>query len=599
MNALRRTTMGNVGLLVFLAFLFQVVAALALPGSRASADQFPATLTEGPQLTKQGQEITVQLQLSPLTAPDWDNVFVNLVVYAGGRVFTVSHSVYEMVYQAVYTTVYGKVYSQATLVPGQVYQYLLGLAYTLPAGITLAAGDRIVLSVYSDVYQAWTYEWTVPTPPPEYPVVVVPVPTTVPTDTGVLRIDPARDEAILRVDPQKVDALLRDPSVTEVRLGIPPTVRTAVMAVDIPPATVTGSETHQKPLVAELGVAGAVQLSPGTVTSDDLKYTDEQGVQRQGNLRIAASRLSQDEAAALLEKLDRTAYGNQQPVADVYEVEAQVVADGQVVGTAPRARKPLVLVLTFDKGKVEASGAPVEATMIYVWNEATGTWDPCATKVDPVTGKASTSRPTLSKYTVMAYRRTFADIAGHWAQRDIEIMAGRFVARGVTPTTFLPNGKVTRAQFAAFLQRALGIPEEKPAQPTFSDVAPDAWYYGAVEGLAKAGLVLGWQGKFRPDDLVTREEMATMVVRGIAYDGKKVTLTGQEVEELLARFTDRNSISDWARENAATAVKAGIVLGRAVDSESPVYAPKDDAMRAEAVTMIKRLLKFLGWFGQP
>lgn len=587
MSRIRRTTLGNLALLVFVAFLFQVVAALASP-ARVSAQTGTNIVVGGPQLFEGATTITVTLQLTPLTATDWHSVFVKWTVYHQGRVFaTISRSVYDLVYQKVYPTVYGTVYSA-----WDAQGFLLELTYTLPKGVALVGGDSVGLSVYTAEEELFSHAWDVTTRPP---VVTVPVPTTVPTDTGVLRIDPTRDEAVLRVDPAKVEALLKDPKVTEVRLGIPPTVSTATMAVDIPPAVLTGSQTYGKPLVAELGTAGQVELKPGTVRAEDLKYRDDRGVERQGNLRIAASRLSQDEAAPLLAKVDRSQFGNQQPVAQVYEIQAQVVADGKVVGAA-RPTKPLVLVLTFDKGKVEASGAPIEATMIYVWNEATGTWDPCATKVDPVTGKASTVRPTLSKYTVMAYRRTFADIAGHWAQRDIEIMAGRFVARGVTPTTFLPNGKVTRAQFAAFLQRALGIPEEKPAQPTFSDVVPDAWYYGAVEGLAKAGLVLGWQGKFRPDDLVTREEMATMVVRGIAYDGKKVTLTGQEVEELLARFTDRGSISDWAQESAAIAVKAGVVLGRAVDSESPVYAPKDDAMRAEAVTMIKRLLKYLGWF---
>jgi len=590
MSRIRRTTLGNLALLVFVAFLFQVVAALASPTNASALTG--VSMVEEPRLPEGAKSITVKLQLSPLTPSEWDNVFVKLMVRHQGQVFTISRSVYELVYETVYATVYATVYSEPQTNPNWV---LLGLTYTLPEGVALVAGDSIVLSVYQDGSEVLTQTWPVPTPPPEYPVVTVPVPTTVPTDTGVLRIDPTRDEAVLKVDPAKVEALLKDPKVAEVRLGVPPTVTTATMAVDVPPAALTGSQTYGKPLVAELGTAGQVELKPGTVTAEDLKYKDERGVERQGNLRIAASRLSQDEAAPLLAKVDRSQFGNQQPVAQVYEVQAQVVADDKVVGTA-RPKKPVVLVLTFDKGKVEASGAPIEATMIYVWNEATRTWDPCASKVDPVTGRVSASRLTLSKYTVMAYRRTFADIAGHWAQRDIEIMAGRFVARGVTPTTFLPNGKVTRAQFAAFLQRALGIPEEKPAQPTFSDVAPDAWYYGAVEGLAKAGLVLGWQGKFRPDDLVTREEMATMVVRGIAYDGKKVTVTGQEVEELLARFTDRGTISDWARESAAIAVKAGIVLGRAVDSESPVYAPRDDAMRAEAVTMIKRLLKYLGWF---
>ncbi|MEW6399697.1 MAG: S-layer homology domain-containing protein [Bacillota bacterium] len=597
MSTIRRTTLGNLALVLFVAFLLQVV--MATGGLVGDARAATSLTTTGATLSKTGDgRVNVTIRLSPITAADFNAGWTLRFSLPGrqGVEITMPGLTWDVagqVYASVYTTgVYAKVYAT---VYANVYQMLLALHYLPSPDVYVGPGYYVRFTraeldgTPPTVYLEGVFE------PPEAPP-VTPVPTTVPTDTGVLRIDPARDEAVLRVDAAKVETLLKDPQVAEVRLGIPATVDAGTLAVDIPPATVTGSEAYQKPLVAELGAAGQIELRPGTVTADDLKYTDERGVERQGNLRIAASRLSQDEAAPLLATADRSQFGNQQPLAQVYEVEVQVVADGKVVGTAPRAKKPLVLVLTFDKGKVDASGAPIETTMIYVWNETAQTWDPCASKVDPVTGKVTTERPRLSKYTVMAYRRTFADIAGHWAQRDIEIMAGRLVARGVTPTTFLPDGKVTRAQFAAFLQRALGIPEEKPAQPTFSDVAPDAWYYGAVEGAAKAGLVLGWEGKFRPDHLVTREEMATMVVRGIAYDGKKVTLGEQEVATLLAGFTDRGSISDWARDNAAIAVKAGIVLGRKVDSEPPVYAPKDDAMRAEAVTMIKRLLKYLGWF---
>lgn len=595
MATLRRTTLGNLALVLFAAFLLQVVMAAGGYVGDARADTLsvsPAT----PAVSKTDGRVTIQqVTLWPITSPDFSvdwKLSLNLPGLSGEidlGDWTVSDTVYQAVYvdTTVYATAYVSVYQT-------VYRMLLTLQYLAPPSVYVGSGYYVEFTerVWDETAQT-VYLTGVFRPPPSGAAPAGP--TILPVDTGTVYVDPSKDEAVLKVDPAKTEQQLKDPSVTEVRLAVPPTVTATTLAVEIPPATVTAAQTYGKRLVAELGAAGAVELSPGTVSADDLKYKDAQGVERQGNLRVAAARVSEDVAAPLLQGLDRSTFGNQQPVAQVYEIQAQVVADGQVVGT-PATRKPVVLVLTFDKAKVDASGAPVETTLIYVWDEASRTWTPCASKVDPATGKVTAVRPHLSKYTVMAYKRTFADIAGHWAQRDIEIMAGRHVARGMTATTFVPSGKVTRAQFAAFLQRALGISEETPAQPTFSDVAPGTWYYGAVEAAAKAGLVLGWQGKFRPEDLVTREEMATMVVRGIEYDGKKVTLTGQEMEQLLAGFPDRGSISDWARENAAIAIKTGIVLGRGVDSQAPVYAPKDDAMRAEAVTMIRRLLEWLGWF---
>ena len=596
MTNIRRTTIGNLALAIFVAFLLQVV--MAAGGLIGTAH---AGTIDNEQVVKAKDRIQVTVTLSPITdfdfGKEWSlqlNLPTRLVVTVPSLKWNeVAPKVYKSEYPDVPGQVYGTVY--ATVYEGipNAYQMLLTLNYLLPSG---EDGTEWIVD-----FQTWEWYSTSKTvylagifkpPPSPEPTPAPTPPTTVPTDTGTVRIDPEKDEAVLKVDPEKVEAQLKDPAVEEIRLGIPSTVKAATLAVDIPPVTVTGAETYQKPLVAELGAAGAVELKPGTVSADDLKYTDERGVERQGNLRIAATAMSQEQADPLLSRLDRTAFGNQQPVAQVYEIEAQVVADGQVVGTAPRARKPLVLVLTFDKGKVDASGAPIETTQIYVLNEATQTWEVCASQVDPVTGKVTTKRPHLSKYTVMAYKRTFADIATHWGKADIEIMAGRLVARGMTPQTFVPDGKVTRAQFAAFLQRALGIPEEKPARATFSDVASGAWYYGAVEAAAKAGLVLGHQGKFRPDDLVTRQEMATMVVRGIAYDGKTVSLTEDEVAQLLNKFADNGSISAWARSTAALAVKTGIVLGRSPDQ----YAPAGDGTRAEAVAMIKRLLKYLGWF---
>ena len=122
----------------------------------------------------------------------------------------------------------------------------------------------------------------------------------------------------------------------------------------------------------------------------------------------------------------------------------------------------------------------------------------------------------------------------------------------------------------------------------FKDVQPGAWYYGTVEGAYAAGLINGYEdGTFRPEQEITREEMAALIVRALKYAGQEVIV--DDVDAILARFEDASKISPWAKEEAAQAVASGIIIGR-----DGLFAPKDNATRAEAVVMLKRMLVKLG-----
>ena len=185
----------------------------------------------------------------------------------------------------------------------------------------------------------------------------------------------------------------------------------------------------------------------------------------------------------------------------------------------------------------------------------------------------------------------FSDIQGHWAQSDIMVVTDIGIAGGVTKDSFAPNGLVTRAQFAAFLIRSLRIAEANSAAGSFSDVNSSAWYYGAVEAARAAQLVGGYpDGNFRPNQPITRGEIAVMVVRALAFQAATpVSVTSPEVV-LAARFVDGNFIATWARSAVAQAVEANIVNGR----EGRRFAPQENASRAEAVVMLKRMLVSTG-----
>ena len=99
----------------------------------------------------------------------------------------------------------------------------------------------------------------------------------------------------------------------------------------------------------------------------------------------------------------------------------------------------------------------------------------------------------------------------------VERMADLKVTTGCGDDKFCPDNNVTRAQMAVFLSRALKLPDGPDAG--FSDVAADAWYAVEVDKLAQSRITQGCgDGKFCPDDDVTRAQMAVFLARAVELD---------------------------------------------------------------------------------
>jgi len=205
---------------------------------------------------------------------------------------------------------------------------------------------------------------------------------------------------------------------------------------------------------------------------------------------------------------------------------------------------------------------------------------------------AKLKRPANSVYAVLERTKTFADIAGHWAQEEIEHMAGKLIVEGVEPQSFQPNRHITRAEFATLLVRSLGLPTVgDEASVSFSDVSAGDWYADAVETAAAAKLIYGYpNGTFQPNATITRAEMAAMIVRAIGYvDTPPQAYTSPNaIEAALARYEDRSDVG-WARESMGIAVIEGIIEGMSETSLSP----NDNATRAQATVMLQRWMKNL------
>ena len=114
----------------------------------------------------------------------------------------------------------------------------------------------------------------------------------------------------------------------------------------------------------------------------------------------------------------------------------------------------------------------------------------------------------------------FTDVrADMWYYEAVQYVYEKELFAGVTTTTFEPNAPMTRAMLVSVLWRLEGRPEAPSTNP-FSDVQNGKWYTSGVLWAASKEIVSGFpNGTFAPDDSITREQMASLMMRYAIYKG--------------------------------------------------------------------------------
>lgn len=200
----------------------------------------------------------------------------------------------------------------------------------------------------------------------------------------------------------------------------------------------------------------------------------------------------------------------------------------------------------------------------------------------------SFKRKGNSVYAAVKGSVSYTDIAKHWARSDIQLMANKYIVEGNTLTTFGPNKAITRGEFAMFIAKGLGLTGDRSAAAKFKDVNTNTTLATYIGAASKAGIIQGMtDGSFKPNSLVTREEMASMMVRAASAAGVQIVLK-QTSANALKKFTDRAKIGTWAQTDVAKAVEAGVITGMS----NGAFGGKNNATRAEAAVMVKRLLNY-------
>lgn len=198
---------------------------------------------------------------------------------------------------------------------------------------------------------------------------------------------------------------------------------------------------------------------------------------------------------------------------------------------------------------------------------------------------------TDGMFAPISYASSFADMNGHWARDAVNDLASRMILTGTDDSRFHPGAAATRAEFAAMLARALGLPAAESIG--FRDAEAGAWYSEIAAEAAEWGIVQGYaDGTFRPSAPVTREEAVAMIGRAMAVAGLNADAGDRDASAGLAAYADGDLVGPWSRAAWAVALREGLVTGYAGE-----LRPQAPVTRAETAALVERLLTRAGFIG--
>ena len=172
--------------------------------------------------------------------------------------------------------------------------------------------------------------------------------------------------------------------------------------------------------------------------------------------------------------------------------------------------------------------------------------------------------------TLAANKSGYSDVPDkNWASQSIAQCKQYNLLQGIGNGKFGLGQKMTRAAYAAALCRLMGWKTVTPQKGSYTD-NQDAkkWYYSAIETASAHDVFSGHSTTCRPNDPITREEMAAMTVRALGYS----TLSGTVQDE--CPFTDVSTNPGYI----TLAWRMGLVVGMNLTT----FAPKNDTTREQA-----------------
>ncbi|MEE0776030.1 MAG: S-layer homology domain-containing protein [Bacillota bacterium] len=184
----------------------------------------------------------------------------------------------------------------------------------------------------------------------------------------------------------------------------------------------------------------------------------------------------------------------------------------------------------------------------------------------------------------------FTDMKGHWSQANVNFVSAREIMQGMTPTTFVPEGQLTRAMMVTMLYRLEGEPEVSGAIP-FTDVTSKfSWAKDAVTWAVAEDITKGMTATtFAPNAALTREQAATFIYR---YCTEYLGYDDTTEIDLNDYFYDASKVQSYAKKAMTWCAEYGIITGIGDN-----LVPQGTCTRAQMATILSRVIDLLVWSG--
>ena len=183
----------------------------------------------------------------------------------------------------------------------------------------------------------------------------------------------------------------------------------------------------------------------------------------------------------------------------------------------------------------------------------------------------------MSAFPVAAAAETVSDMPAEtdWSYAALKAAMDNDLLRG-SGGKLQPEALLTRSQLAAVVVRAFGARTASDLT-TYADVAASAWYHDDMARAVAMGVLNGSEGRLRPEDSITRQEAFTILARAMKLSGGPVSA--------LDSYPDRGDVASWAEDAMAALISGGYIQGNGA-SLNPAAA----ITRAEFAQVMYKLI---------
>ena len=176
----------------------------------------------------------------------------------------------------------------------------------------------------------------------------------------------------------------------------------------------------------------------------------------------------------------------------------------------------------------------------------------------------------------------FSDVTKNWAYPGIQYCVTHGIMGGMGDGTFAPTGTTTRAQIVQILYNLEGTPAVSGTTP-FTDLTVN-WYKPAILWAYQNNVVAGTSPTtFDPDGPVTREQIAVILTQYM-FHVLKMERTWTPAD--LSTFPDGANVSGWAKEAMQDAVALGLINGTKAPDGKVYLDPQGSAARQQVATIL-------------